>query len=55
MQDLNLDSLVISKAKLKNSFPNRQFYLNGCKIRGRRDRNSYDRRLVEYVKKHFWC
>ena len=55
LKDLPLDYIVISEAKLDESFPNSQFKLNGFEVRARRDRHKHRGGLIEFVKQDFIC
>ena len=52
MSYLSWGYLVLSKAKLNNSFPSAQFSIPDYEIRVRRDkRNKNEGRLIEFVKR----
>ena len=51
MSYLSWGYLVLSKAKLGNSFPSAQFSIPDYEIRVRRDRRKNEGRLIEFVKR----
>ena len=50
----NIDVLLISEAKIDNSFPSGQFVIDYCKI-FRRDRNCFGGGLIFYVNENIPC
>ena len=50
---LQLDFFVLSEAKLDDSFPSAQFYIENFEIRNRRDRDKNGGGLIEFVRKGF--
>ena len=56
LKDLPLDYLVISEAKMNESFPNVKFIkLNGYEVRTRRVRHKHGGGLIEFVRQGFIC
>ena len=50
---LQLDYFVLSEAKLDDSFPSAQFYIENFEIRNWRDRDKNGGELIEFVRKGF--
>ena len=50
---LQLDFFVLSEAKLDDSFPSAQFYIENFEIRNRRDRDKNGGELIEFVRNGF--
>ena len=50
---LQLDYFVLSEAKLDDSFPTAQFYIENFEIRNWRDRDKNGGELIEFVRKGF--
>ena len=51
--ELSVDYLVLSEAKIDQSFPTAQFYTKGYEVRARKDRDKHGGRLIEFVKNDF--
>ena len=46
--ELSLDYLVPSETKIDQSFLTVQFYITGCEVRARRDRDKHGVGLIEF-------
>ena len=51
--ELSLDYLLLSKTKIKQNIPTRQFYIKGYKVTARWDRDKHDDGLIEFFKNGF--
>ena len=49
----SVDYLVLSEAKIDQSFPTAQFYIKGYEVRARKDRDKHGGWLIEFVKNDF--